>query len=158
MILDELNEFADATSVAAAASTALIGDVIDLGANGEQVGDGEGLFLVIQCSTSIITAGSAGTIQFVLASDAQAVITVDGSETRHLLTEEYVTDGDDANDLDAGDYIFVGRLPSGGGVAYERYLGVLAIVGTTEVTAGAINAFLTKDAPRGVLYPAATGA
>ena len=34
MILDERNEFADATTVAAAAGTALIGDVIDLGTDG----------------------------------------------------------------------------------------------------------------------------
>jgi len=32
MIMDELLEFADAESVAASAGTALIGDVIDLGA------------------------------------------------------------------------------------------------------------------------------
>lgn len=157
MIMDERLEFADATSVAAAASTALIGDVIDLGATGDQLGDGEELYLVIQCSTSIITGGNAGTIKFQLASDAQAAIAVDGSASVHIDTGTFVTDGDDANELDAGAYIYVGRLPNGHNPAYERYLGVLCTVATTEVTAGAINAFLTKDAPRNVIYPANTG-
>jgi hypothetical protein len=31
------------------------------------------------------------------------------------------------------------------GKSYERYLGILAVIGTTTVTAGAINAFLTAD-------------
>jgi hypothetical protein len=149
--------FAGAESVAAAASTALIGDVIDLGANGEQLGDGEELYLVIQCATSIITGGAAGTIKFQLASDAQAAIAVDGSASVHIDTGTFVTDGDDANELDAGAYIYVGRIPNGHAVAYERYLGVLCTIATTTVTAGAINAFLTKDAPRNVIYPANTG-
>lgn len=157
MIMDELLEFADAESVAAAAGTALIGDVIDLGANGEQLGDGEELYLVIQCATTIITGGAAGTIKFQLASDAAAAIATNGSASVHIDTGTFVTDGDDANELHAGDYIYVGRIPNGHNPAYERYLGVLCTIATTTVTAGAINAFLTKDAPRNVIYPANTG-
>lgn len=145
MILDELLEFADATSVAAGAGTALIGDVIDLGATPQDFGAGRSMYLVIQTDTSIITGGSAGTIKFQLASDAQAAIATDGSATVHIDTGTFVTDGDDANDLDAGTYIFVGALPSGAARPYERYLGILATIATTTVTAGAINAFLTFD-------------
>jgi hypothetical protein len=76
MILDEKLEFADATSVAASAGTALIGDVIDLGSTSYYPANGEPLYLVIQTDTEIITAGSAGTIQFFLASDAQAAIAI----------------------------------------------------------------------------------
>jgi len=105
------------------------------------------MYLCITVDTEIITAGSAGTIQFQLASDAQAAIAVDGSASIHLVTEEFVTDDDAANSdqLNAGGTIFMGAMPVGNAVPYERYLGVIAVIGTTEVTAGAINAFLTTD-------------
>jgi subtilisin family serine protease len=151
MILDELLEFADATSVAAAAGTALIGDVINL-QEARDIGNGEPIYLVIQCATSIITGGSAGTIKFQLASDAQAAIATDGSATVHFDTGTFVTDGDDANALDAGATIAAFALPMAGN-AYEQYLGILCTVGTTTVTAGAINAFITKDVSKWKAYP-----
>lgn len=145
MILDERLEFADATSVAASAGTALIGDVIDLGGDGLD-GNSEDLYCVIQVSTEVITAGAAGTLQFQLASDAQAAIATDGSATVHASSASLVTDGTDANDalLKAGQYPLVVELPRG---TYERYLGILAVTATTTTTAGAINAFLTKTPP-----------
>lgn len=151
MILDELLEFADATSVAAAAGTALIGDVIDL-QEARDIGAGEPIYLVIQCATSIITGGAAGTIKFQVASDAQAAIATDGSATVHYDTGTFVTDGDDANELDAGDTIAVIALPMEG-KAYEQYLGILCTIATTTVTAGAINAFITKDVSKWKAYP-----
>ena len=146
MILDERNEFADAASVAAIAGTALIGDVIDLGAADSLAGNSDGLYLVIQVDTEIITGGNAGTIQFSLASDAQAAIATDGSATIHATSASIVTDGTDANGAlcKAGAYPLVVELPRG---TYERYLGVLCTIGTTTVTAGKINAFLTNDPP-----------
>lgn len=89
MILDETLEFADAVSVAAAAGTALIGDVIDL-ETARDMGNGQPVYLVIQCDTSIITGGSAGTIKFQLASDAAAAIATDGSATVHFDTGTFV--------------------------------------------------------------------
>lgn len=142
MIMDERLEFADAASVAAAAGTALIGDVIDL-QTAFDVGQGEPMYLVITIDTSIITGGNAGTVQFVLASDAQAAIATDGSATAHWTSKAYVTDDDALNELDAGAKIVVPipwELP-----VYERYLGILAITATTTTTAGKINAFLTHD-------------
>ena len=146
MIMDDRLEFADSVSVAAAAGTALIGDVIDLGAVQRDIGAGQPMWLVITCATSIITGGTAGTIQFSLASDAQAAIATDGSATVHLQSRAFVTDDDALNDQDAGDVIFAAPLPVEGPL-YERYLGILATIGTTTVTAGAINAFLTLDPP-----------
>lgn len=149
MILDERNEFADAVSVAAAAGTALIGDVIDLdpatvSPNTTVDLEGSDLYLVIQTDTEIITGGSAGTLQFQLASDAQAAIATDGTATVHITTASFVTDDAAANsaELNAGGVIYCGKLPRG---SYERYLGILAITGTTTTTAGNINAFLTSD-------------
>lgn len=146
MIMDERLEFADAVSVAAVAGTALIGDVIDLGANHRDIGAGQPIYLVITTDTEIITGGAAGTIKFQLVSDAQAAIAVDGSATVHLDTGTFVTDDAAVNDaqLNAGGIIFMGVLPNEGKV-YEEFLGLLAIIATTTVTAGKINAFLTLD-------------
>lgn len=147
MILSEYDEFADAVSVAASAGTALIGDVIDLGATSAYPGEGECKYLVIQTDTEVITAGSAGTIQFFLASDAQAAIATDGSATIHASSASLVTDDAAANSaaLNAGGTILAIELPMG---TYERYLGILCTIGTTTVTAGKINAFLTTDVSR----------
>lgn len=157
MIMDERNEFADNVSVAAGAGTALIGDVIDLGADGLDVGLGETVYLVIKTgATEIITGGSAGTIAFALASDAQAAIATDGSATVHYSTGTLVTDDANANSalLNAGATIAMVALPIGG---YERYLGILCTIGTTTVTAGTIDAFLTKDPSKWYALPDAPG-
>lgn len=149
MILDERTEFADAVSVAAAAGTALIGDQIDSGPIVRDLGQGQPIWLVITVDTEIITAGSAGTLQFKLVSDAAAAIATDGSATEHLVSPVFVTDDAAANSaaLNAGAVAFAAPLPVEGN-AYERYLGILAITGTTTTTAGKINAFLTLDPPR----------
>lgn len=153
MIMDERTEFADAASVAAAAGTALIGDVIDLGPVHRDIGSGRSVWLVITTDTEIITAGAAGTIAFALASDAQAAIATDGSATVHFQTKNYVTDDAAANDaqLNAGGVIACVALPLEGAV-YERFLGILCITGTTTTTAGKINAFLTLDPSRWLAY------
>ena len=151
MIFDERTEFADATSVAGTAGTALIGDVIDTEL-ARDLGQGHPVYLVITCDTSIITGGVAGTITFALVSDAQAAIATDGSATVHFQTKAFVTDDDVLNELDAGATIAVVALPLEG-AAYERYLGILATIATTTVTAGAINAFLTLDPTGWKAYP-----
>ena len=143
MILDERNEFADAVSVAAAAGTALIGDVIDLGSASRDTGAGQPLYLIIQTDTEIITGGSAGTIKFQRASDSTADLAT--SATIHFDTGTLVTDDAAANDarLNAGGLIASIALPQG--AVYERYLGILCVIATTTVTAGKINAFLSAD-------------
>lgn len=154
MIVDALLEFADGVSVAAAAGTALIGSQVDLGAVHRDVGHGQPVWLVITTDTEIITGGSAGTIKFQLVSDAQADIAVDGSATVHLDTGTFVTDDAAANSvlLNVGGVIACIALPQEGAV-YERYLGILAIIATTTVTAGKINAFLTLDPSKWIAYP-----
>ncbi len=149
MILDERLEFADAVSVAAAAGTALIGDVVDLGSVARDIGmGGPPMWLVITCDTEIITGGAAGTVKFQLVSDAQAAIAVDGTATVHYDSGTFVTDDSAANDtaMNAGEVIVAVPLPVQGKV-YERYIGILCITATTTTTAGKINAFLTLDPP-----------
>ena len=154
MILDNTLEFADAVSVAASAGTANIGDVIDLSV-ARDVGNGEPMYLVISVDTEIITGGSAGTIQFLLVSDGTDTIATNGTATTHYASRLFVTDDAAANDaaLSAGAVPVVVALPMEG-QAYERYLAVQAVVGTTTVTAGKINAFLTHDVARWKAYDA----
>lgn len=155
MIMDERLEFADAVSVAAVASTILVGDVIPLGSVHRDLGQGEPIYFVITVDTEIITGGSAGTIEFRLVSDAQAAIATDGTATVHFASGTFVTDDAAANSakLNAGSVVVAVPLPVEGNV-YEAFLGVLAVIATETTTAGKINAFLTLDPPRsGVIYP-----
>lgn len=156
MILDESLEMCDAVAVdgAAAPTTALLGDVIDLGAAQRDIGNGESLWWVVTVDTEIITGGAAGAIEFKLVSDAQEAIATDGSATQHLTSGSYVTDDAAANSaqLNAGGVIACIQLPLEGPV-YERYLGTLVTRTTTAVTAGAINSFLTKDPRKWKAYP-----
>lgn len=164
VFLDELGEFADGVSVAATAGTAVVGDVIDLGNTSNYIADGEAVFAVIECTTQMITAGSAGTITFYLVSDSLATLgsaTV-ASCTLHAQSLAIVTDDATAlgvgiaagtatylpnqastvNSTTARKPILFVQLPPGN---YERYLGILKTVATTECTAGAVNAYLTRD-------------
>ena len=151
-IMDERTLLADAASVAAVASTILIGSQIDA-TIARDLGNGQPVYLCIVVSTSIITAGAAGTIQFILASDASAAIATDGSATEHWRSEAFVTDDAALNDLDAGETLVCIALPTNGAQPYERYLGLLAVIATTEVTAGAVTAWLSLDPIGWKAYP-----
>lgn len=155
MILDKLTEFADAQSVAGTAGTTInVGSQIDLG-SARDIGAGQPLYLVINVDTSIITGGSAGTIAFQLASDSTASIATNGTQTIHYTSKAFVTDDDALNALDAGATAVIIALPMEG-VAYEQFLGVQAVIGTTDTTAGKINAFLTHDVAKWKAYADAT--
>lgn len=148
MILDERNEFADATALnTGAAGSYLVGDVIDLTAIGADIGQGTELWLVIQVDTTATSGGSA-TGKFALCSDAQAAIAVDGSQTIHFETAAIPV-----ATLVAGYQVCAIRLPLG---TYERYLGIVQTTGTAAFTAGKINAFLTADVGKIKHYADAT--
>lgn len=152
-IMDSTLEFADAVSVAASAGTALIGNQIPLTV-ARDLGNGRPVYLVITVDTEIITGGSAGTVNFQLASDASAAIATDGSATVHFDTGPIVTDDAAANAdiLNAGGIICCVPLPLEG-KPYEAYLGILCVTTTTTTTAGKINAYLTLDPPVTKQYP-----
>lgn len=136
MILDERNEFADATALGTGGTgLQLVGDVIDLGA-ADAIGSECCPYLVIQVDTAVTSAGAA-TVNFKLASDAQAAIATDGTATEHFASGALAKTA-----LVAGYQVCAVQLPRG---TYERYLGILADVGTAAVTAGKVNAFLTLD-------------
>lgn len=149
MILDKRTEMAKAISVAAAAGTAVLGDVIDLtNVNAYDIGLSETLWMVLRVDTAIITGGAAGTIQFFVVSDALATLgggTVAGS-TLHATSPSIVTGASASGLAAAGSIIMAIELPAGAN--YERYLGVLYTVGTTTTTAGKVDAFITRDYAR----------
>lgn len=149
MILDELLEISDASALATGTGRALEGDVIDLGATPQDFGTGTPLYLVIQVTTAVTSAGAA-TVTFELVSDAAAAIATDGSASLHATTEAI-----GKASLVAG-YTRIIPIPPGEGTEYERYLGLITNVGTAALTAGAINAFITATPYRWKSYPDAT--
>ena len=160
MIIDELTEFADASTdvvqTAHATNRFNIGDVIDM-ETARDIGNGQPVYLVVTVDTEIITGGSAGTIQFHLVSDGTATPHATTS-TVHFSSPIYVTDGTDANDaeLKQGQIPFQCAIPLEG-EQYERYLGVQCNVITTDTTAGKVNAFLTIDPHKWVATTGTTG-
>lgn len=151
MIMDDTLEFADAVSVAAAAGTANIGDIIDMSL-ARDVGNGQPVYLVITTDTAVITGGTAGTVQFRLVSDATSTISTT-TATVHWTSRTFVTDDIALAELLVGTVVAVVALPLEGLTPYEQFLGVQAITATTTTTAGAINAFLTLDPHGNKSYP-----
>lgn len=146
MYVDSFLEFADETALdTSGTDTDLIGDVINL-EDARDIGQGEQLYLVIQVTTEVDSAADGASVEFVLASDAQAAIATDGTATEHLSTGAIA----EAN-LGAGKQ-FIYHLPLEGN-EYEQYLGLLTKTTGEAVTAGAINAFITKDAGKYKAYP-----
>lgn len=137
MILDKRNEFADATALGTSGTgLQLVGDVIDLGTDG--INEVDHIELYVQVDTSVTSAGSA-TVEFQLVSDAQAAIAVDGSASVH-----YKSAAIPKASLLAGTTPVKVSLPKG---TYERYLGLVANVGTAALTAGKVSSGLTPLAP-----------
>jgi hypothetical protein len=149
MIHDVRTQFCRNTSAAGTAASTLVGDVIDLGPNQRDPGNGQPVYLVIVVKTAIATGGSAGTIAFQLRSDATGAIDP-STGTLHVTTPTFVTDDDPV--IPVGTVLYMGALPVEGNV-YERYLGIIRVIGATTTTAGAIDAFLTLDPKGWKSYP-----
>lgn len=137
MILDALMEFSDAQAVTA---TAISTNVMDLGPvtdnTTRDIGTGEPLYLVVQTAVACTDTGSDATLTVTLESDSDAGLST--SPTVHYSTGALAF----ATFSPAGKVVAMVRLPAG---EYERYLGVRYTVGAGPLTAGAFNAFLTRD-------------
>lgn len=145
MILGERTEFADDLSLnTGAAGTYNLGDQIDLSVAARDLGVNAELYLVLQASRDIITGGGAGTLTLQLVSDSTPTPATDGSQTVHARTAALVTG---ATPIKAGTVLAAMPLPAGA-TDYERYLGVQQVTGTTAISAGGINAFLTPSIAR----------
>lgn len=137
MILDKRNEFADATALGTSGTgRQLVGDVVDLGNDG--INEVDHIEFYVQVDTAVTSGGSA-TVSFELVSDAQAAIAVDGSATVHFASAAIPKAA-----LTAGTFPVKVKLPKG---QYERYLGIIANVGTAALTAGKVSSGLTPLVP-----------
>lgn len=142
MIIDERTEFCDAVACnTGAAGTYNLGDLINMEV-ARDMGNGQPVYLVVSVDTEIITGGVAGTVAFQLVSDSTSTIATDGSQTVHYTSKAFVTDDTALTELQAGEVAVCVALPMEG-VAYEQYLAVQQVTGTTAITAGKVNAFLT---------------
>ena len=144
MIRDARTTFASAVSVAASAGTAVIGNYIDrtITPNVDQAR----LYLVIFCTTAIITGGSAGTVQIDLITSAATAGT---SPNIHITSPIWVTGSASVAPLTLGSLMLLAELPRGSGIvglgAYLRYMMIQVVTATTTTTAGAISAFLSLE-------------
>lgn len=133
MIMDSLLEFSDGGDISAVASTVLSDNVIDT-QDARDIGGGQPLYLVIQIDVAVV--GSSSTVNFRLRSDSTAAIHATTS-TAHIET------GAIAEATLVAGYQTIIPLPMG--TAYERYIGVQAVIGTATTSAGTYSAFLTLD-------------
>ena len=140
MIMDERTEFADNVTLSGS-GTAVVGDVIDLGSTGRDVGNGQELYLVIKTGGTEITSGSGGNLEFQLVSDSTENLAT--SPTVHFSTGDLTINIAGSNDdrLNAGGYIARVAIPTGD---FERYLGIRRIT-SVAFTAGTVDAFLTPN-------------
>ena len=153
MIFGKTTEFCDSTSaiLAAGATGAIIGNVINLQADSVGTGTASGsssntgnvlcglgvgtpLYWVVQVDTTFV--GATSTTTFQLASDSTSDLAT--SRTNHLSTGAIPV-----ATLVAG-YTVVIPLPMD--FTFEKYLGVWETVATANVTAGAISSFITDNA------------
>jgi hypothetical protein len=144
MIIDKLLEFGDAASCFTNIGTAVVGDVVDLGAAPtlQNIGGGEPLYLVIQIDTTIV--GATSTSEFKLVSDSTSNLAT--SPTLH-----YTSGALPVATVVAGYQVCAIPLPSS--ATYERYLGVTVTSAVANTTAGKCNAFLTLTPPAWVAMP-----
>jgi len=145
MILDAQNLFSNNQAIT---TDAISTNVIDLIGNTavkneggaypnltKNLGVGEDLYLVIQTQTTCTDTSSDATVTFSLESDDNAGLT---SATVHYTTGALAF----ATYATAGTQVVATKLPAG---SYQRYLGVRYTVASGPLTAGAFDAFLTKD-------------
>jgi hypothetical protein len=136
MILDALLEFSDAQAVTASAIST---NVIDLGPVTDNVlrdiGTGEGVYFCWNTNITATDSGSDATLTIALVSDS--TVNLATSPTTHYSTGAMAF----ATFATAGTRGAV-RLPAGD---YEQYLGVSYTVASGPLTAGAFDAFLTRD-------------
>lgn len=141
MLIDRRTTMCDAAAIGVSTGRRALGDAIDLQSL-RDIGADANVFLVVQMATTA-TSGGAATLQIELVTDAQDPPLVDGSATEHITSMTFPLAS-----LTAGAELIKMLLPPEmPGATYERYLSIIANVGTAAFTAGSINAFLTLQPP-----------
>ena len=117
-------------------------NAIDLTKTGQDIGNGEPLWIEVVVSTAF-TAGGSATLQIALVTDDNESLT-----TPTVLQDEVAVIA--VASLIAGYSIQKRIQPS---AVMERYLGLVYTVATGPMTAGAITAGILKDVQRWKAYP-----
>lgn len=136
-IMDSRTLFGEDFDLDQEAGTYLLTNQIDLGTAGRDPGNGQPVYLNVVVTETFTDGGDSATLQLRLASDDSASIHATTS-TGHLLTAPMLKAL-----LVAGNR-FSFPIPVEG-LAYERFLGLQAIVGTAGFDAGMITAWLSLD-------------
>lgn len=136
-IMDSRTLFGEDFDLDQEAGTYLLTNQIDLGSAGRDPGNGQPVYLNVVVTETFTDGGDSATLQLRLASDDSASIHATTS-TGHLLTAPMLKAL-----LVAGNR-FSFPIPVEG-LAYERFLGLQAIVGTAGFDAGMITAWLSLD-------------
>jgi hypothetical protein len=133
MIMDKFTTFGDNEDAFADGAATVVGDSVDT-KDARPIGHGTPMYLILQVSTDFVGGTSA---EFKLVSDAVDPVLA-ASATEHLTTGAVPV-----ADLVVG-WRKVLTLPPD--MTYERYLGIVSDC-TGNVTAGAIDAWITQDRP-----------
>lgn len=136
-IMDKRTIFAENFDMDQETGTYLFTNQIDLGVAGRDPGNGQVVYLCVSVDETFTDGGDSATLQLRLASDDSATIHATAS-TGHFLSAPMLKAL-----LVAGNK-FCFTLPVSG-LAYERYLGLQAIVATAGFDAGELTAWLSLD-------------
>lgn len=147
MFIDKELQFADGTWAPTATGDNISTNVLDtspLGGTptantGRNLGEGEGMYLVVTVKTTVTSGGSA-TVDFRFVTDSSSSI---GSPVT------LVSSGAIAKATLVAGYQIKLKLPN---AAYKRYVAVNANIGTAVLTAGAFEAELVKDLSSNTKY------
>ena len=134
-IMDARLEFADATSVGGVVATTAVGNVIDMGVEGKNYGDGTPIYLHVRMVAAATGTTNVATIAWYLQESAS---TTAGSFATKLTLKAATT----TPTYVAGYKVYDAALPS---VSYKRYLRLATAIATSSVTAGTCDAFLSLD-------------
>lgn len=137
MILDELNEIADAATIPVTATTEVVcGDVIPLKNTTNYPSAGCPVYFTIRIAAQVTSGSSSTTIFRIRSSSSEDV--ADGAATP---TEHWVSSEIAKATLAPGYVVYQGTLPLG---AYKKYLGVTTYSSHT-LTGGTADIVLTHD-------------
>lgn len=143
MIRDNRTTFGDALAATTGSTSAtVIGDGVDLGSTGRNIGAGvPPLFFVVRVDTAVTGTSSTYNVELI-TSDSSTFAS--GNVT--VLQTGAIAEAT----LVAGYFMIKAPLPS---MAYKRYLGIRNTAGVAALTAGKIDAFLVEDVNALDLYP-----
>lgn len=149
MLLDERLEFADDLAVPVGPGTVNIGDQVPLSVARDIGGGDSGKLTVVFQVTEAFASAGAATVKFQVASDAVAAIDTAGAQSVHVASKNF-----SLAELTLGARLALDLPPEASAEPYELFLGVQAVVGVAALTAGKVNAFISRDIGTWKAYPA----